>query len=64
MLLEQAAKIDEKRAQALMLHGRLLVEDRDYAAGLRLIDESLGLEPRAGMEEYLEVVRKLAKAAE
>ena len=64
MLLERAAKIDAVRAEALLRHGRLLVEDREYSAGLKLIEASLALEPRADLEEYLSAVRRFAEAAE
>lgn len=63
MLLERAAKVDGTRAEALMSHGRLLVEDREYADGLKLIEQSLALQPRAGMEEYVAAVRRFAEDA-
>ncbi len=63
MLLERAAKVDDNRAEALMSHGRLLVEDREYAAGLTLIEQSLALQPRAGLEEYVAALRRFAEDA-
>ncbi len=60
MLLEQAAKVESTRADALFRHGKLLVEDRRYKDGLRLIDESLKLKSRPALDDYLATVRRFA----
>lgn len=60
MLLEQAAEVDSVRAEALFRHGKMLVEDRRYKDGLRLIDESLGLKARPALDDYLATVRRFA----
>lgn len=60
MLLEQAAKVDSTRAEALFRHGKMLVEDRRYKDGIRLIDESLELKPRPALDDYLATVRRFA----
>jgi len=60
MLLEQAAQVDLSRAEALFRHGKLLVEDRRYKDGLQLIDQSLKLKPRPGLDDYLKTVRRFA----
>lgn len=60
MLLEQAAQVDATRAEALFRHGKMLVEDRRYREGLRLIDESLQLKARPALDDYLATVRRFA----
>jgi len=60
MLLEQAAKVDSTRAEALFRHGKLLVGERRYKEGLRLIDQSLKLKPRPELDEYIATVRRFA----
>jgi tetratricopeptide (TPR) repeat protein len=60
LLLEQAATVEAVRADALFELGRLLVAKRDYQGAVRALDESLALNPRPGLETYLESLRAMA----
>lgn len=59
VLLEQAAIIPEKRAEALMAHGRILVSQFRYDEALKLLEESQSLSPTAGLKAYIEAIEEL-----
>lgn len=61
MLYEQAARIPGSAAEAMRAHGTMLVEEREYAKALVLLEKSQQLAPTESLAEYVEAVRELAE---
>ncbi len=61
MLLEQAALIPESKAEALLIHGQVLVNLGDYKAALELLEKSQELRPDAGIADYINGLREFAR---
>lgn len=61
ILLEQAAADKETAADALLLHGQLLVESGDAENALPLLENVLELKPDPNLEAYVEEVRLMAE---
>lgn len=59
ILLEQAAVIPEKKAMALLSHGRILVNQFRYEEALKLLDESFAIAPTDSLKIYIEAIREL-----
>ena len=60
-LLEQAVKSPEVAAEALFQLGKRAVTAARYKDALSYLEESLEIEPRPGLETYLEQIRTLAR---
>jgi Tfp pilus assembly protein PilF len=61
LLLEQAAVIPEKRAAALLAHGRILVNQFRYEEALERLEESQKIEPGDSLKGYIEAIRDLSQ---
>lgn len=59
VLLEQAAGIPEKRAAALLAHGKILADLFRYDEALVLLEEAKTLKPTASLTNYIEAIRDL-----
>mgnify|MGYP001185901111 CR=1 FL=1 len=59
MLLEQAERIPETAAAAHLAHGRLLVNESEYASAIEHLEKAYKLKPHESLAEYLEAVREL-----
>ena len=60
-LYERAENIEEVKAQALLQHGQMKVEQRDYAAAANLIRESLDLNYSPQVADYLRDVEEASR---
>jgi tetratricopeptide (TPR) repeat protein len=63
MLLEQAARIPETAAGALLAHGRLLVAAADYEKALEHLEKSQELSPNESLADYIAAIRELVGGA-
>ena len=63
MLLEQAARIPETAAGALLAHGRLLVAAADYEKALEHLEKSQELSPNESLSDYIVAIRELVGGA-
>ena len=61
MLLEQAARIPETAAGALLAHGRLLVAAADYEKALEHLEKSQELSPNESLADYIAAIRELVE---
>ena len=59
---ERAAKTESHAADALLEHARMLVNQKDYRAGLKLLRQAQQTEPRSYVEAYLLAVEKAAQS--
>ncbi len=59
MLLDQAALLTEHQADALIAHGKLLVENGDYEKASQKISRAIQLKPSNTLREYLSAVQNL-----
>lgn len=59
MRYEEAARIDSVAANAYREHGELLVDAREYAKAIELIERSLALQPSDAVARYLAAVKEL-----
>lgn len=59
MRYEEAALVGEVAADAFREHGELLVDAREYAKAIELLERSLALEPSDAVARYLEAVKEL-----
>lgn len=60
-LFERAATIDSVRSRALLQHGQMLVQRREYAEAAKLIRASLDLEFQSNVADYLASVEQAAQ---
>ncbi len=59
MRYEEAARIETVAASAYREHGELLVDAREYAKAIELLERSLKLEPSDAVARYLTAVKEL-----
>lgn len=59
VLLEQAAVIPEKRSEALLAHGRILVSQFQYKEALEKLEESQKIQPSVSLKKYIEAIQEL-----
>ncbi len=59
MRYEEAAQIESVAASAFREHGELLVDAREYAKAIELLERSLAAEPSAAVARYLAAVKEL-----
>ncbi len=59
---ERAAKIEGFKADALVQHAQLLVKDKKYDKAIPLLEKAQKIEPRENVKEYLEQIKRIAKA--
>lgn len=58
---ERAAKIDGFEAQAMIAHAQLLVREGRFVEALPLLEEAQRITPRAGIQEFVDQVKRAAK---
>lgn len=59
MRYEEAAQVEDVAASAYREHGELLVDAREYAKAIELLERSLALEPSDAVSRYLAAVKDL-----
>ncbi|MEM0969482.1 MAG: tetratricopeptide repeat protein [Verrucomicrobiota bacterium] len=63
-LLEQAAHEENVRAEALLLHGQILVDRGDFTAALPLLEEVLLLQPGEPLAAYVGEIQNISDTRE
>lgn len=59
MLIEQAVLLEEHEADALVAHGKLLVEYGEYSTAAEKLDRALRIQPTDSIREYAKAVKQL-----
>lgn len=59
-LYERASNIEEVAAKALLQHGQMLVQNRDYAEAAKLIRQSLDRNYESNVADYLRAIEEAA----
>jgi len=60
--LEQAQKLEEFEADALVRHAQLQVQQKQYQDALKLLRRAQRINPRENVQDYLDQVERLAKS--
>ena len=59
MLIEQAVLLEAHEADALVAHGKLLVEYGEYSTAAEKLDRALRIQPTDSIREYAKAVKQL-----
>ena len=62
-MYERAERLNGYEAEAQVKHAQLLVKERKYDRAIKLLQQSLQIDPKENVQRYLEGVTKVAAAA-